>query len=144
MLENSLIKLVQNVGCNWTMNVAEWEAMPEWPIDTAGNIFRHAVWMESLRLAIRLLFGLLDDLFSPFLGATFCWRRVLKVISRSLALDACTIFCAGNKALFWVVRNIAGKDRVHASNSPIRTNHFHAIGACLDKRLQDNSHRLVK
>jgi hypothetical protein len=68
----------------------------------------------------------------------------LKVISRSLALDACTIFCAGDEALFWVVGNIASKDGMNTSNRTIRTDHLDTIGACFDKRLQDDSHGLME
>ena len=144
MLENSLVKLVQNVWCNWTMNVTEWKTHPKWSIDTTSNVVWHAVWMKFLLLAICCLPGLLNNFFHPLLILIFCRLHVLKVISRGLAFNTCTIFCAGYEALFWVVGNIAGKNGVNTLNGTIRTGHFYTIGAWFNKRLQDNRHWLVE
>ena len=144
MLKNSLVQLVQNIRCDWSMNVTEWEAIPEWLIDIASNIFWHAIWMKLLRTAICLLPSLLNGLFSPLASSIFCWCQVLEVISRSLALNTCTIFCAGDKALFWVVSNVAGKNGMNTSNSTIITGHLNTIGASFNERLQDNAHWLVE
>ena len=54
------------------------------------------------------------------------------------------MFCTGDEALLWKVSNMAGKDGMDTSNSPIRTDHLDTISACFDKRLQDDSHGLVE
>ena len=144
MLENSLVELMQNIWCDWMMNVTEWKSCPKWPIDTASNIMRHAVWMKFSRAANSFLLGLLYNSFSPRLISIFCWFRVLKILGRGLAFNTCAIFCAGNEALLWVVSNITSKNGMDMSNSTIWTGHLNSIGACFNKRLQDNTHWLME
>jgi hypothetical protein len=70
--------------------------------------------------------------------------RFSKLIRTDNAPRAAVLHAARYEALFRVIGNICGKNGIDQPNSTICTNHLYTILSCLNERLQDSSHALMK
>src|ERR1700723_271717 len=96
------------------------QVLPERIIDYAK-----AIIFELLRfLALAFTFQHLQNLLRVPQNRIY---KIPSPIWMNSTAGASVFFAACNQALFWMVRDVCCKDRIHPTNEPISTCHFDTI-----------------
>ena len=145
MLENSLMQLMEDIRCYWSMDIGDRKTLPKKIVCCCcKTILQTILVSRGYRLCFPKIVGILDDAESMFWISGISQLFVLQIICWLLTFGACTIFGTWNQTLFWIISNISCQDRMDSPLVSISTIHIHTFFSCLNERLEDKTHWVME
>jgi len=137
VVEDPLVELMEDVGCDTGKDVGEGQVFPKRFVD-----FMQTFHIELLRLFVYLplpqgLQHVNHTAVGAFLELSMIFR--FNQTARALAL-----FVATHQTLLWKFSNVGSQDQMDSAHATIGTNHGLPSMTSIDQRMQQQQHRIVE